>query len=327
MKYFVIFLIVSIVLIAPPQTFALSCGIPPFDEVYKRHDLLLHGKLIEKFNPPLITKQTTLVFETITVYKGEPQDQFTVKADLSWDDYYRLGEEYVLFADKQDDHYFRDLCVSNYISSKEIIKFLDDYIDGKVTGHNVFSLYDLVSNFELKKIYSKMDLYTKINRGNDFLNNLINDKTKYDYSCNFDEDLKHAEKLFADNVYVFNKLRDTSLNYTVSTDATLSTNPQTGIVIIESPEHKAIVSILNSPYFENCFFVYNQQLIEKSTGEIDVNRDSLEKICSAENATSVLPDLCKPVKTFDMNGILYLLIPLGIFGGIASVFIIFRKRK
>ena len=149
MKYFLVFIVIaSIALVAPNQAFALSCGIPPFEEAYKRHDLLLHGKLIEKNTPPLVTKTTTLVFETINVYKGERQDKFTVKADLSWDDYYREGEEYVLFADKEKDHYYRDLCVSDYIATKEIVKFLDDYVEGKTTGHNVFHLYDLVSSFE-----------------------------------------------------------------------------------------------------------------------------------------------------------------------------------
>lgn len=31
-----------------PQSSALSCAIPPFMESYDRHDLLLHGKLVEK---------------------------------------------------------------------------------------------------------------------------------------------------------------------------------------------------------------------------------------------------------------------------------------
>ncbi|AJM92484.1 hypothetical protein [Nitrosopumilus piranensis] len=328
MRYVVILLIVlSIVFVLPAQSFALSCAIPPFDEAFKRHDLLLHGKLVEKTTPPLATKETTLVFETINVYKGESQNQFTVKADLSWDDYYREGEEYILFADKMEDHYFRDLCVGNYIATNDILKFLDDYVAGKSTGNNVNGLYDVVSIFEMNQLESKMNLYTKINRGNVLLNNLINDKTEYDYSCNFEEDLKQVENLFADNVYVFNKLRDTSHDYTITTDATLSTNPQTGLVVIESPEHKAIISILNSQHFENCFFVYNQKLIDKTTGELDVHRDSLEKMCNAENSTAILPDLCKPLNTFDINDILYIVVPLVVFGVISLVFIIYKRRK
>ena len=255
MKCFVVFIIIaSIVLVVPNQAFALSCGISSFEEAYQRHDLLLHGKLVEKNTPPLVTKTTTLVFETINVYKGEYQDKFTVKADLSWDDHYREGEEYVLFADKQEDHYYRDLCVSDYIAAKEIVKFLDDYADGKTAGNDVFRLYDLVSRSEMRQLESKMNLYSQINRGNDFLNNLLNEKAEHGYSCDFEADLKNAERLFADNVYVFNKLRDASSDYTITTDATLSTDPQTGLVVIESQIHKAVISILNSPHFENCFF-------------------------------------------------------------------------
>jgi len=336
MKCFVVFIIIaSIVLVVPNQAFALSCGIPPFEDAYKQHDLLLHGKLIEKNTPPLVTKITTLVFETINVYKGEHQDKFTVKADLSWDDYYREGEEYVLFADKEKDHYYRDLCVSDYIAAKEIVKFLDEYVEGKTTGNNVFRLYDLVSIFEMMQIESKMNLYSQINRGNDFLNNLMNEKAEYNYSCDFETDLKQAEKLFADNVYVFNKLRDSSSDYTITADATLSTDPQTGIVVIESQKHKAIISILNSPHFENCFFVYDQQLIEKTTGELDVHRNSLDTMCSADNATAILPDLCKPKAIGLINpadglespGILYAIVILIIFGGIAFGLVIYRRRK
>ena len=48
MRYFVIFLVASIALIAPDPAFALSCGAPPFEEAYERHDLLLHGKLVDR---------------------------------------------------------------------------------------------------------------------------------------------------------------------------------------------------------------------------------------------------------------------------------------
>ena len=337
MKHVVVFIIIaSIVLVVPNQAFALSCGIPPFEEAYKRHDLLIHGKLIEKNTPPAVTKNTTLVFETINVYKGEYQNKFTVKADLSWDDYYREGEEYVLFADKEEDHYYRDLCVSDYIATKEIVKFLDEYVEGKTTGHNISHLYDLVSIFEIKQLESKMNLYSQINRGNDFLNNLMNEKPEHGYSCDFETDLKNAERLFVDKVYVFNKLRDNNSDYTITTDATLSTNPQTGLVVIESTKHKAIISILNSPHFENCFFVYNQQLIEKTTGELDVHRNSLDTMCSADNATAILPDLCKtktitgfinPASDSESQGLLYVIILLVIFGGMAFGFVIYRRRK
>ena len=338
MKHLVILIVIasSIVLVVPNQTFALSCGIPSFEEAYKRHDLLLHGKLVEKSNPTLVKKTTTLIFETINVYKGEHQDKFTVKADLTWDDYYREGEEYVLFADKEKDHYYRDLCVSDYIVTKEIVKFLDDYAEGNATGHNVFLLYDLVSNFEMKQLESKMNLYSQINRGNSFLNSLMNEKAEHGYSCDFEADLRQAEQLFEENVYVFNKLKQSNSDYTVTTDATMSTNPQTGVVTIDSHNHKAIVSILNSQHFENCFFVYDQKLIDKTTGELDVHRNNLNAMCSADNATEILPDLCKPKNTigltsavdnFGSNEILYVVMPMVIFGGMAFAFVIYRKRK
>ena len=241
-----------------------------------------------------------------------------------------------MFADKQEDHYYRDLCVSDYIAAKEIVKFLDDYADGKTAGNDVFRLYDLVSRSEMRQLESKMNLYSQINRGNDFLNNLLNEKAEHGYSCDFEADLKNAERLFADNVYVFNKLRDASSDYTITTDATLSTDPQTGLVVIESQIHKAVISILNSPHFENCFFVYDQQLVDKSIDELDVHRNSLKTICSADNATAILPDLCKPKSItgfidsadgLESQEILYAILILTIFGGVVFGLVIYRRRK
>ncbi len=330
------FLVASITLIAPDPAFALSCLVSPFEEAYERHDLLLHGKLVDRSAPLPVAETTTLVFETIKVYKGEHRDEFTVKADLSWDDHYREGEEYVLFADKRYVHYYRELCVGNYIATKGIVKFLDDYTEGKATGQDVSSLFDVVSDFEREELQSKMNLYSKINRGNNFVNNLINEKADYGYSCDFEADVRQAEKLFADDVYVFNKLRQNSSDYTITTDVTLSTNPQTGTVVVESQQHRAVISILNSPHFETCFFVYDQRLIDKATGELDVYRDSLEIMCSAENATAVLPDLCKPRQTADIanpatspepQGMLHVIVPPVIVGGIALVLVVYKMRK
>ena len=83
------FLVAGAAMVAPDPAFALSCSVPIFEEAYERHDLLLHGKLVDKSAPLLFEKETVLVFETIKVYKGEHRDEFTVRADLSWDDYYR----------------------------------------------------------------------------------------------------------------------------------------------------------------------------------------------------------------------------------------------
>ena len=112
-----------------PQTLALSCSIILFSESYERHDLLLHGKLVEKNILPVWENQklTSLTFDVINVYKGDSNETFTVKANLTWDDYYIESEEYVLFADKDENGYYRDDCTPNYLSSPSIIKFLDGY--------------------------------------------------------------------------------------------------------------------------------------------------------------------------------------------------------
>ncbi len=141
--------------------YGLSCGIPLFTESYEKHDLLLHGKLVEKMIPDFLSnKHTTLIFDTIKVYKGEFSSSFTIKADLSWDDFYREGEEYVLFADKDGSDYRRDLCVPNYLASSSIIKFLDD----PSKDSEIYFLYNLLSESELEDVDKKMTAYSDLNR-------------------------------------------------------------------------------------------------------------------------------------------------------------------
>jgi hypothetical protein len=141
--------------------YGLSCGIPLFAESYERHDLLLHGKLVEKKIPDFLSnKHSTLIFDTIKVYKGEFSSSFTIKADLSWDDFYREGEEYVLFADKDGSDYRRDLCVPNYLASSSIIKFLDD----PSKDSEIYFLYNLLSGGELEDIDIRMNTYSDLNR-------------------------------------------------------------------------------------------------------------------------------------------------------------------
>jgi hypothetical protein len=141
--------------------YGLSCGIPLFTESYERHDLLLHGKLVEKKIPDFLSnKHSTLIFDTIKVYKGEFSSSFTIKADLSWDDFYREGEEYVLFADKDGSDYRRDLCVPNYLASSSIIKFLDD----PSKDSEIYFLYNLLSGGELEDIDIRMNTYSDLNR-------------------------------------------------------------------------------------------------------------------------------------------------------------------
>ena len=158
---FIILGMIGITIFYIPQAFALSCGIPLFTESYERHDLLLHGKLIEKKIPDFLSnKHTTLIFDTIKVYKGELSETFTIKADLSWDDYYREGQEYVLFADKDGDRYLRDLCVPDYLASPSMIKFLD----GDFRNSETRLLYDLLEGSELKDIDIRMNAYSNLNR-------------------------------------------------------------------------------------------------------------------------------------------------------------------
>lgn len=172
MKSFAIFLIFVglfgfFILYTPVSAFALSCGIPLFIESYNRHDLLFHGTLVEKkiqFPDSLYQKRTTLVFDTINVYKGEFSQKITVSADLSWDDYYRQGEEYVLFADRDGKSYFRDLCVPDYVASPAIIKFLDEYDSEYSSDVEVTSLYSLVLGFERNILDTKKSLYSEMNR-------------------------------------------------------------------------------------------------------------------------------------------------------------------
>jgi len=168
MKYFVIFLVlIATGVVATNPVYALSCGVPQFMESYDRHDLLLHGKLVEKellFPESENQKTTNLTFDTIKMYKGEFNETFTIKANLSWDDYYREDANYVLFADKDGDGYLRELCVADYVSSPSIIKFLDEFLQDSTIGDDVFSLYDVVQGFERDDLDIRINKYSSLNR-------------------------------------------------------------------------------------------------------------------------------------------------------------------
>lgn len=296
-------LLLSSSALVPPQADALSCSIAPFTKSFERHDLLLHGILIDKnidrmgmlFGGSVSGKLSTLVFETVTVYKGEYRDQFTIHANLSWDDWYVVGAEYVLFADKKDDHYLRELCVGQYIAFPQIIQFLDSYPLNVTSGIGIHSLYDLVTGDDRIRLDNLMSRYTDINRGNSALFQIENMKDINQYSCDFKTDVKRAEKSLLDNNYVTSKIIEESSEYTVSSEITLDTNPQTAVITFDGDELKAEISVLNGKEFENCFYVYNSKLINKTTGEIEVNRDQLQRLCNGENAHQLLPDLC-PIK-------------------------------
>jgi hypothetical protein len=149
------------------QADALSCGPPKFSGAFLEHDLLLHGNLIEKeidYIEYSHEKQATLTFETIKVYKGQNQDKFTIDADLTWDDYYREGSDYVLFADQDGDNYIRELCVGDYVSSPSIIKFLDEFLVEPEIGEDVFSLYDVVRGFERDDLDIRINVLSSLNK-------------------------------------------------------------------------------------------------------------------------------------------------------------------
>ena len=291
-----IVMLVNLAIFLPNQANALSCGVEPFTESYNRHDLLLHGILIEK-NIDRTTmfgsnmdRLGTLVFQTITVYKGEYQDQFTIKADLSWDDYYIEGVDYVLFADKNGEHYLRDLCVPEYIVFPQIIQFLDAYPLNLASGIGVHSLYDLVTGDDKIRLENLLNLYTDVNRGNTgivMMKSMVNPKS----SCDFETDLKQTEKLLVDT-YVLSKIKDETTDYTVSIDTTFDTRPQTAVVTFDGDTLKAEISVLNGKEFGNCFYGYNSKLINKITGKVEVNRDNLSSICYGEHAYELIPDLC-----------------------------------
>ena len=78
-------------------------------------------------------------------------------------------------------------------------------------------MYVASEYLEMEELASKEGLYAKINRGNDFLNSLINEKADYGYSCDFEADVRQAEKSFAGDVYVFNKLRQAQITRLLQT--------------------------------------------------------------------------------------------------------------
>ena len=290
-------LLLSSVSFSSDPAVALSCGIPPFVESFNRRDLLLHGILIEKIIDRTDTGHSidaplsTLVFETITVYKGEHQDQFTIKANLSWDDFYVQGAEYVIFADKDGDNYLRELCVGQYIAFPQIIQFLNAYPLNITLGIGIHSLNDLVTGDDKIRLENLESRYTDINRGNSALAMMKSLGNEYEFTCDFETDLKQSEE-FLKNNYVVSKVKEDTPDYAVSIESTLDTNPQTGVIIFDGDNLKAEISALNGKKFDSCFYVYNSKLINKNTGEIEVNRDQLSSMCNGEEAHLLIPDLC-----------------------------------
>lgn len=167
-RLLIVIAMVGLVSLTIPQISALSCAVPNFAESFDRHDLLLHGKLVEKellFPESENLKTTALTFDTIKVYKGDFSKNYTITANLSWDDHYREGEKYVLFADKDENGYLRELCVGDFVSSPSIIKFLDEFLLDSSIADDVLSLYDVVRGFERDDLDIRINQYSSLNRG------------------------------------------------------------------------------------------------------------------------------------------------------------------
>ncbi len=155
----------------------------------------------------------------------------------------------------------------------------------------VHSLRDLVTGDDKIRQNNLLSLYTDINHGNTGIVMMKEMGNNEKYSCDFETDLKNTEDLLVDT-YVLSKIKDETTDYSISIDTALDTNPQTAVVTFDGKTLKAEISVLNGKEFGNCFYVYNSKLINKVTGETEVNRDNLSRICHGEDAHELLPDLC-----------------------------------
>ena len=330
-------LIVSFIPVGTDQSYALSCAPTRFTEAFAGHDLLLHGTLAKKeIVSTDYTHQVmaTLTFDTIKVYKGEHRETFTIRADLSWDDYYREGAQYVLFADKDGDDYVRDLCIGDYVASPSIIEFLDGYPLNMAVGIGVYSLYDLVNGFERDNLDILMARYSTLNRGDEAIRNIAQSGGDFSYTCDFLTDLKESSRYLA-NVTIVRNFNEQNPNSTITFEYDLESNPPVATVNYEGQNERAQVFVMNAKDLGNCFAVYNSKLIDKTTGEILREHNNFKTMCGAQNSHVLLPDLCPYTEdhttTISSNGItvigvLYTLI-IGVAVGIPAYVIYKKKRK
>ena len=287
---------------AKQEVNALSCAIPPFTEAFDGHDLLLHGTLTDK-QPTnqrgLVGQLTMLTFDAIKVYKGEQKDTFQIKADLSHDDFYRIGGDYVLFADKDDGNdggiYLRDLCMSNYVSAKKITGFLDEYVSNPSVGEGIYDLHDVVGFPDLYALDAKIQTYIELNRGDKILERIKQEGLKNDDvdSCDFAKAIKDSPKSLLDHNGMVNHFVEENPAYEVMGGSiNLDANPQTGKITYVGEDELLEVSAMNAEVIGNCFFVYNLKVIDKNTNKVQRNIDSQEIICMAENSRELFPDFC-----------------------------------
>jgi len=312
---------------------ALSCALPLFSEAFEQHDLLLHGRLVEKemqVSANSFQKTAYLTFETIHVYKGEYQDDYTIRADLSWDDLYREGGEYILFADKDGDTYIRDLCVGDYIATPSIIAFLDGY---QQTGESaeVRSLYDLVWGFERDDLDLLITRYNTLNRGDDALREVAQRGGDYEYTCDFVADLNQSAK-YLENVGAVKAFNRQNPNGTITFEYNLGSDPPVATITYDGPNGIAQIRVMQAKNLGNCFAVYDSKLIDKATGDVVSGRNELDTICGSQEGHNLLPDLC-PFREYPsplrngvvITGILAVLV-IGTAGG-ALVYVAYRRKR
>lgn len=314
------------------DAYALSCGLPLFSEAFERHDLLLHGRLVEKemqVTANSFQKTAYLTFETIRVYKGEYQNSYTIRADLSWDDLYREGGEYILFADKDGDAYIRDLCVGDYIASPSIIAFLDGYSH---TGESadVRSLYDLVRGFERDDLDLLITRYNTLNRGDDALRDVAQRGGDYEYTCDFVADLNQSAK-YLENVGAVKAFNRQNPNGTITFEYNLGSDPPVATVTYDGPNGIAQIRVMQAKSLGNCFAVYDSKLIDKATGDVVSGRNELDTICGSQEGHNLLPDLC-PFREYPSplrSGVVItgILAVLAIGAGGTLAYVAYRRKR
>lgn len=315
------------------DAFALSCALPLFSEAFEQHDLLLHGRLVEKemqITANSFQKTAYLTFETIHVYKGEYQDAYAIRADLSWDDLYREGGEYVLFADKDGDAYIRDLCVGDYIATPSIIAFLDGYPQNTGSAE-VRSLYDLVWGFERDNLDLLIARYNTLNRGDDALREVAQRGGDYEYTCDFVEDLNQSAK-YLENVGAVKAFNRQNPNGTITVEYNLESDPPVATITYDGPNGVAQIRVMQAKSLGNCFAVYDSKLIDKATGDVISGRNELDTICGAQAGHDLLPDLCpfrehaSPLRSgVIITGIMTVLV-IGTAGG-ALAYVVYRRKR
>ena len=263
------------------QSHALSCGVPKFSEAYLEHDLLLHGNLIEKkidYGENTPQKLATLIFDPIMVYKGTHNEKFTIQADLYWDDYYREGSDYILFADRDGENYLRELCVGDYLSSPSIINFLDEFLQNPEVAQDVSLLYDVVPEPERKILDDTLKQYFILNREEEL-------NPKLDFENAILEPFADSDLVIVGKIINVNKIvSENKTKYDIQVQEYLK-NPRsfemiTAIFDGMQPEDFSFpgpITYYNQPFFEKENFVFVYLNEENGQFKISPHSFAIEK--------------------------------------------------